>query len=753
MRKTRKLADLGRNRLLNPTGFGCSSNIWRARRRRRERLLGRFVEDSITKRFWPSKLVGSVAEMDFKKGTKVEVLEKGYTSFGSWRPARILSGNDHSYAVKYDGCSMETTMLFKEVPRKMLRPVPPPVGLKSLACGDVVEVLDDGSWKLAQVMKLHGRSTVIMELMGSSNLTVSPLDKLRMARIWKDNHWISFEKESLKSEDVHVNKQSKGGRLSNQISLSTTGKQTSAQLNRFAENYGDQDYIGRTSKKLRLSFPPVYEHAKVCREKKELKKKAKVTRVNKQSVTHQLLEKVDGVDSPDCFYGNKHVNTDLNHDLSRLCPIGIKCKRPKADEGSNLQMGLEHFDNGSTASSVGSCSINDAPNKLVCHKSSGRHELNNNFNGSGFCCGSPGKQSCLAKVAIPEAIHSLELDAYRSTLRLFYAYAANPQGNCLIAGLQLMNSILEGWLPEHLICCIHGMWMPAARSFTSAGDVKMMSGGGYTTIDNQKVSGSVPAVSGPDHVAVKFTESTLQTFPPSEAKGKITGGYRPPTDADDTFSKPAIGNSNESQQSGWMRTFTVASYKAYFDVDTSDVLERIRESLIPFKTSFTELTANNPDLYGPFWICTTLIFAAASIGTFVTYLAHKFQKKEWDYDINLVTWSAGLFYGYVTLVPLGLYIILKYFSAPMGLIQLWCLYGYSLFIFIPALCLSIVPIEIFRWVIVGVAGFMSACFVALNLRSHISSAGERWFLIVVGIFLLQLGLAAVLKLFFFTVTV
>ena len=75
---------------------------------------------------------------------------------------------------------------------------------------------------------------------------------------------------------------------------------------------------------------------------------------------------------------------------------------------------------------------------------------------------------------------------------------------------------------------------------------------------------------------------------------------------------------------------------------------------------------------------------AASIGTFVTYLAHKLQHKKWDYDINLVTWSAGLFYGYVTFVPLGLYIILKYFSAPSGLAQLWCLYGYSLFVFIPA---------------------------------------------------------------------
>ncbi|KAL0558352.1 hypothetical protein IC582_002914 [Cucumis melo] len=283
----------------------------------------------------------------------------------------------------------------------------------------------------------------------------------------------------------------------------------------------------------------------------------------------------------------------------------------------------------------------------------------------------------------------------------------------------------------------------------------MMSGGNYTTIDNQNVSGSVPAVPDQGQMTVKFTDSNLQTFPPSGTQGKISGGSQPPRDADDTFSKPISGSDESTQQGGggWLRTFAVSSYKQYFDVDTSDVLERIKDSLFPFRGTFNERTADTPDLYGPFWICTTLIFVAASIGTFVTYLAHKLQKKDWNYDINLVTWSAGLFYGYVTIVPLGLYVILKYFSVPSGLVQLLCLYGYSLFVFIPALCLSVVPLEIFRWVIAGVAGFMSATFVALNLRAHIKSAGERWFLIVASIFLLQLALAVILKLYLFTVTV
>lgn len=279
-----------------------------------------------------------------------------------------------------------------------------------------------------------------------------------------------------------------------------------------------------------------------------------------------------------------------------------------------------------------------------------------------------------------------------------------------------------------------------------------MMSSGYTTLDHQNVSGSVPAASGPDHVELRFPENNLQTFPPNQTQGKITGTFQPPTDADDSFSKPGPGGGqDENQPSGWQRYFGVAPYQPYFDVDTTDVLERIRDSLIPYRGTFSERTVHNPDLYGPFWICTTLILVAAALGNFVGYIAHKRHHKHWNYDINQVTWSAGLFYGYVSVIPLAVYFLLKYFSVPSGLVNLWCLYGYSLFVFIPASCLSVIPLEIFRWVVVGAAGLMSATFLAVNLRSHIKTASERWFLIVSGIFLLQLGLAVILKLYFFTI--
>jgi hypothetical protein len=165
----------------------------------------------------------------------------------------------------------------------------------------------------------------------------------------------------------------------------------------------------------------------------------------------------------------------------------------------------------------------------------------------------------------------------------------------------------------------------------------------------------------------------------------------------------------------------------------------------------TERTIHNPDLYGPSWICTTLILVNAALGKFVGCIAHKKHHKHWNYDINQVTWSAGLFYGCFSVKPLPVYFVLEYFSVLSRLVNLWCLYGYSLFVFIPASCMYVIPLEIFRWVVIGALGFMSTTFLAINLRSHIKTTSERWFLIVSGIFLLQLGLVVILKLYVFTI--
>jgi protein YIPF1/2 len=83
----------------------------------------------------------------------------------------------------------------------------------------------------------------------------------------------------------------------------------------------------------------------------------------------------------------------------------------------------------------------------------------------------------------------------------------------------------------------------------------------------------------------------------------------------DTFSRPgkgAKGSSDESNQAtGWFSMFSVAAYRPYFDVDTSDVLERIKDSLFPFRGSFNEKTTDNPDLSVFIFIYDSYVFVAS----------------------------------------------------------------------------------------------------------------------------------------------
>jgi len=63
--------------------------------------------------------------------------------------------------------------------------------------------------------------------------------------------------------------------------------------------------------------------------------------------------------------------------------------------------------------------------------------------------------------------------------------------------------------------------------------------------------------------------------------------------------------------------------KDYFQVTTVDVIKRYFHALIPFNPNFHDISDKSPDLYGPFWIYTTLIFIIAAAGSINQFLLDK----------------------------------------------------------------------------------------------------------------------------------
>lgn len=263
----------------------------------------------------------------------------------------------------------------------------------------------------------------------------------------------------------------------------------------------------------------------------------------------------------------------------------------------------------------------------------------------------------------------------------------------------------------------------------------------YTSLPTSHLLGSVPAVVPDDKKTTTYEvpEANLQIFPPNNG-GDRGSGYQPPGSSYGGL---------EHATNHWKGVFNISSYSPYFNVDTDVVLERIKGSLYPIPGDFFQKIDDNPDLYGPVWISTTLVFMLAALGNCATYLIHKQTDKDtvWSFDVSYVNWAACAVYGYVLVVPTAFYFLLKYLGSNASLICLWCMWGYSLFIFVLSSFLLVVPAELFRWIIVILAGAASACFVYQNIKSYIS--GSDLTIVVISAMVLQLALAVFIKICFF----
>lgn len=215
---------------------------------------------------------------------------------------------------------------------------------------------------------------------------------------------------------------------------------------------------------------------------------------------------------------------------------------------------------------------------------------------------------------------------------------------------------------------------------------------------------------------------------------------------------------SSSAKSFW----SIDYYQKFFDVDTRDVVERIIASVTPkWDNKLKHHVQTKPDLYGPFWISVTLIFTIAISGNVANYLQHANTKYHWKYDFHLVSYAATAIFAYVTLVPSILWGLLKWSSqvndvqgleedASPGALELICIYGYSLFIYIPVSILWSIQINFLQWSLVLLATFVSGSVLLLTIMPALRLSRHKLFLSI-GILICHLLLAAGFMLYFFHV--
>ncbi|CAL5439970.1 unnamed protein product [Camellia sinensis] len=138
--------------------------------------------------------IESIVIMRFMKGSKVEVLSKKEVSTGSWLSAEIISGNGHTYSIRYVSFPSSGEALVERVPRKAIRPCPPPVegaAADNWVPGDRLEVFHSKnmSWKTATMVKVLGGNKFLVRLIGKSKEFEVHGSHLRVRQSWQDDKW------------------------------------------------------------------------------------------------------------------------------------------------------------------------------------------------------------------------------------------------------------------------------------------------------------------------------------------------------------------------------------------------------------------------------------------------------------------------------------------------------------------------------------------------------------------------------------
>lgn len=135
----------------------------------------------------------------------------------------------------------------------------------------------------------------------------------------------------------------------------------------------------------------------------------------------------------------------------------------------------------------------------------------------------------------------------------------------------------------------------------------------------------------------------------------------------------------------------------FFDVSSNEIVQRLVHSLIPFSPHFHPIFHSKPDLYGPFWILTTMIAMLFIVANLTRYI--EVGRKEFEYNFTVIPFSAGVIYGVGLGLPTIVHSCQKWFGSGVRQARVTPLtsaigiYGYSFSSFIVVTILCSIPIN------------------------------------------------------------
>ena len=204
---------------------------------------------------------------------------------------------------------------------------------------------------------------------------------------------------------------------------------------------------------------------------------------------------------------------------------------------------------------------------------------------------------------------------------------------------------------------------------------------------------------------------------------------------------------------------SLKAIQPYFDVTSKDILQRLLFAFMFWNGKFYSEYHTKPDLYGPFWVLTTLIAMLFISGNVYRYIEWPDDSdEEFSYSFSVIPIAAGIIYGIGVGLPLLMKVMLNLYGTGeqregvASVLSAIGIYGYSFtpFIIMSMFC-GILPFDWAHWVLIVLSGVASFGFLWKNYWNDFKENLDsklRW--VAVGVICtVQVILLLLFKFYFF----
>ncbi|GME89303.1 hypothetical protein B5S28_g2798 [[Candida] boidinii] len=187
--------------------------------------------------------------------------------------------------------------------------------------------------------------------------------------------------------------------------------------------------------------------------------------------------------------------------------------------------------------------------------------------------------------------------------------------------------------------------------------------------------------------------------------------------------------------------FSLNYYRQFFDLETREFFSNCIHALNPFVKLSDEEINSVGDLYGAIWITGTVVFLLFFCNSLADVITEWMKDRGNKAGVNyfaLIISSINLLYGYIFIIPLFLYLILRFYfkvNLLISLVRIISVYGYSNLLWIPAALLSVVRgilanhktlDTILKWVCIAIGSILSGLNICLKLYFYFVKAFEGY---------------------------